>query len=455
MSEQTARTIKTYEASLLRDVTFVIFKRKVVLLSLVVVGLLVLIYGMMTVVPEYEATARLMVKRQPQGYAMPTESRAVLKQAEVVNSELQIIMSSAVAERVVDELGMAEGDDRPLAVYNLERRLKAKAQTESDIIDITYKHGDPEVAAAVVNTALEAYLDVRKNVAFNYEAVQYLDAQAARVKAERDSVAMLIAEFGGEHGQLEIGRLALQHMGLKDGLKNEYNKLSKAVRAFKTQMDMLDAWLESDADLGAIPNSAIYEMASVNHAKLRLVNMEADLAAARSKYPEDHSQVQRAIREIDSMKESIREEVEQAVAIQKMRLVEWQLERDSVREEIGRLESKDEEIMQQYLILRLLEHDLSIRADLYAIIMDRREQFNITAATDPSLMNVGIVSKAAIPAKPTPRPVNMRAVVGVFTILFGVMLIFALEKMDHTLERREDIQLYLDTKLLASIPDRR
>jgi capsular polysaccharide biosynthesis protein len=49
----------------------------------------------------------------------------------------------------------------------------------------------------------------------------------------------------------------------------------------------------------------------------------------------------------------------------------------------------------------------------------------------------------------------MRVVVGAFTIIFGVLLVYALEKADHTLDRREDVHRFLGVKVLASIPERR
>jgi capsular polysaccharide biosynthesis protein len=40
-------------------------------------------------------------------------------------------------------------------------------------------------------------------------------------------------------------------------------------------------------------------------------------------------------------------------------------------------------------------------------------------------------------------------------IVFGVLLVFALEKMDQSLQSREDVHRHLGVKVLASIPDRR
>ena len=446
----------TEDASFLRDVVYVVFKRKLVLIVFTIVGIAVMAYGFATAVPSYEAVARVYIKRLQSSYMMPAEPRGVLKRGEVVNSEINIIQSSAVAAAVVDRLGLAEDEsDRGMAIYNLEHAIRAQDMPEADIIDISYRDNDAEHAAAVVNAALDAYLEIRKGVSLNYDAVRYLDEQASRLKAERDSVAMAIAEFGGGSGNLAQGRRGEQQMGLQDRFMNELATLNSTIASREEQLAMVQEWLDSGADPAHVPSGEIYEMSTVLRAKTKLLEYNLELADAMSRYTPDHPEVQKLKRQIESTGGILRAEVEQALARQQMRLDEWKAEQRAIESMLEDLHADDEDIMEEALTMRLLEHDLSIRSDLYAIIMDRREQFRITAATDPNLLNVGIVSRAAVPARPTPQPVNMRVVVGLFTVVFGVLLVFMLERMDNSLERREDVQQTLGLKVLATIPERR
>ncbi len=450
-----ARLEYASDTTLLRDVLYVLFKRKVVLIVLAIVGIVIVAYGASTVVPTYEASARVLVKRVPLGYQMPAESRAVLRRSEVVNSELQIIMSSAVAEAVVDRLGLATEDERPIAIYRLERMIRARALPESDIIDIAFRSRNPEMAALVVNTALDAYLHIRKGVAVNYDAVSWLDVQSTRLRVARDSVAMQIADFGGERGQLAFGRRGVQHMGLTDGFQGQLLELDTKIQARKQDLKRLEAWLTSGTSGSEAPTSEIYKMGTVMEAKVSLVRLATDLAGARARYAPDHPEIKRFEREISGLDELIRVEVQQAISRQRMELEGWEVEKRAVEATLSDLHTVDAVISEEQFYMRMLEHELSIRSNLYAIVMDRREQFKITAATDPNLLNIGIVSRAQVPARPIEQPINMRVVLGVFTILFGFMLVFGLEKTDHSLERREDVQRFLGLKVLASIPERR
>jgi uncharacterized protein involved in exopolysaccharide biosynthesis len=440
--------------SVVRDLVFIVFKRKLPLVGLVLLGAIILVYGAYTGEPEYEASARVFVKRQPLGYMMPAESQAVLRRVEVVNSEIAIITSSAVAASVVDQLGLGEAEGRALAIQRLQKRIRADSPAESDIIDIRYRHTDPELAAGVVNAALDAYLATRRSVTYNEQAVEFMNHQAEVVKADLDSIAKELAAAGGEDWQLNIGRRSEQQMGMSDKLLSDMISLDTSIVSRELELGDLKTWLESSDDLSHVPTYDIYGMPTVLEAKARLIEVQQSLADARSRFQPDHPERMRLERQVQESSRILRTEVEQAYQRQLAQIEQWKGARKAAFDKYQELQALNPGIAEENIRIRILEHEMSIRADLYAVIMDRREQYRITAATDPGLLNVGIVSRATVPAEPVAQAVNMRFVLGLFTIFFGVMLVMMLERMDHTLERPEDVERFLGVKVLAWIPER-
>jgi len=443
------------EAALVRDVFFVIFKRKYVLLALLLLGLGIIGFGMATKSVTYEARARVMLRRKGTSFEMPLESRVVLKREEEASSELEIIKSSSVAELVVDRLGLAEGKNRAMVVYRLQKRLRAENPSQSNIIDITYKDISPERAERVTNAALDAYLEVRKNVALDYDAVRYLDEQVARVSASSESLANRLATLRGDYNQLHEGLRAEQQQTLTYRFENDVAELTSKVAAKEKKLALVDEWLKSGGDPSAAPSRDIYEMYSVRQAKTELTNLKIRMASARSRYPEDHPEVRTLGRQIVEAQTLLRSEVEYALEMQRMRLEEWKADRDGEQQMLDALHAEDSSVAHQRMAIRLLEDRLSKKLGTLEMLRSHREQYRITAATDPALMNVGVVARATIPAVPAPEPVNMRVVVGIFTVIFGIMLAFLLERLDHSVERREDAERHLGYRVLASIPERR
>ncbi|MCK5596420.1 MAG: hypothetical protein KAJ04_03140, partial [Candidatus Eisenbacteria sp.] len=234
------REIEQADAVLLEEVLYVLFRRKLLIIVLLLVAGGIFTYGVLTDVDSYKAEAVVMIRRLPLGYQMPAESRAVLKRGEVVNSEIEIITSPAVAEEVVDRLGLAEGKNRARAIHNISRQIKAEAEPESNIIKISYSDPDRERAADVTNAALDAYLNVRARVALDYSAVDYLDRQAHRIKAEIDSVGAAITSYGAEDGHLTRGYKSEKHMGLISRFTSEQTDLDVSIYSMEEKIAMTE-----------------------------------------------------------------------------------------------------------------------------------------------------------------------------------------------------------------------
>jgi len=150
----------------------------------------------------------------------------------------------------------------------------------------------------------------------------------------------------------------------------------------------------------------------------------------------------------------VRTEIEQALLRQKMWLAERKVERRATKRVLADLNAENSRLSEENMHIRMLEHELTIRSDLYTVIMNRREQFRITAATDPSLLNVGVVSRASVPVETSKGGINMKSVFAFFTLLFGLAFVFAVERMDQSLVRRSDIERELGLKVLAIVRHR-
>jgi len=195
-------------------------------------------------------------------------------------------------------------------------------------------------------------------------------------------------------------------------------------------------------------------MTTVKQAKTMHLELKSELATASATYAPDHPEVRRLERELAAAEQIVRTEIEQALQRQRMHLEELRAERRGTINTINELKAQNPKLSADNMQIRLLEHELSIRADLYAVIMDRREQYRITAATDPDLMNVGVVSRASVPVVPHKGGINMKSVFAFFTLLFGLAFVFAVERMDQSLVRRSDVERELGLKVLATIRQR-
>src|SRR5688500_16884100 len=93
-----------------RDIAFLFFKRKNQILLAFVVTLVLTTISSYIGPRTYEANATIYMVRNlpPVAATGPTTLNQVLDRREVLNSEVDLITSRAVAEQVADELGLGK-----------------------------------------------------------------------------------------------------------------------------------------------------------------------------------------------------------------------------------------------------------------------------------------------------------------------------------------------------------
>jgi uncharacterized protein involved in exopolysaccharide biosynthesis len=264
-----------------------------------------------------------------------------------------------------------------------------------------------------------------------------------------------MAALGAREGTHELGKQGRLQMDLQARYDDALVRVRKEIDTRERQLAVIEEWLGSGRPVAGLNESAFYQNDGVRKVHTALADLEIKLAETTARYKDDHPEVQRIRRQIASTEVVLADEIHGALNNERLRVEELRAEERAIESMLVDLRAANTRVAEAELQFKLLQHDLTLQVDLYEVVMSRMEQFRITLATDPDLLNVAVISRAAVPVRATPRPVNMRIVVGMFMIVFGILLVFALEKMDQSLQSREDAQRQLGIKVLASIPDRR
>jgi uncharacterized protein involved in exopolysaccharide biosynthesis len=151
--------------SSLRDFLHVVFKRKNQILLFFIVTVCTVAIGTFVVKPTYEAKTQVLVKIGRENLYVPPgggNSPIInLNRDNQINSEIELLKSRTLVEQVVESLGsenIYKNIDYKDAVLTLQKKLSIEGIKKSDVIAVSFKHKDPEMAALVVNTLAKAYM---------------------------------------------------------------------------------------------------------------------------------------------------------------------------------------------------------------------------------------------------------------------------------------------------------
>lgn len=194
----------------------VVFRRK-----MLVSGLFFAIAASVTAVTflmprQYESRMKVLVKNERAGLVVSPDARNGAQQPgnvseTEVNSEIELLTSNDLLARVVRDCRLHENasgvvqassavrephpDAFEKAVRKLQRDLKITPVRKANIIQITYAARTPELAAAVLKSLSDAYLDAHLNVHRTPGTTEFFRNQAAQYEGRLRDAENRLSEF--------------------------------------------------------------------------------------------------------------------------------------------------------------------------------------------------------------------------------------------------------------------
>ena len=206
----------------LQEALAVISLRKwsILAISVLVVGVALLVSSQQT--PVYEASAKVLVT----SFASDPLTESGVPPELNLATEAELVSSEAVAEVVAEDLDI-EGDPASLL-----GNLSVDSPTDTEIIEISYRSGDPAEAQRRAQGFAEGYLEYRRRTATQQlnESAEAIRRELEALNARLDEIERqlaVIAEDDPRRGSLEseaalvqglILDSQLQRLGLSEGV---------------------------------------------------------------------------------------------------------------------------------------------------------------------------------------------------------------------------------------------
>ena len=241
----------------LRDFLTILFKHRTKVWVIFLATVLTVTIGSFLLPPTYEAKSSLMVKMGREYVNRPevgdTRSLMSLNQEEVVNSEVQILTSRELIEKVLTAMKVETvypdlAKDPPsnmtplqAAILAFEKKLTVEGVKKSNVIEVAFQHKDPQVAARAVNLLVDDYKAKHLQV-FSDPQSSFLEKQLADYELKLKQSESQMEAYKQKHRvfSLEEQRSLLlkQRMELDTSLKttrNQVDELQKKLSSLKSQ----------------------------------------------------------------------------------------------------------------------------------------------------------------------------------------------------------------------------
>ena len=492
----------------LRDLLTIVFKRRRLIVSFFVTTVAITTLATFLLPPTYEATAAILVKKASAEVPLVAKdsSQLIISQVteEDLNSEAAILRSRQAIEDVLHELGVDESWRRdglllrarsaiagllgsPRLTYfdemvlQLEKKIDVRLVRKSNILEIGYRHQDPEWAARVVRALTERYITRRSQVYQSPQAVSFFDEETRAAATRLAKAEQALNTFSSEAGVSVLGfpgdpqSLGAEKEASLRRLAEFERQLGEAhvqVQQQTERVAALDAQLASEPErlrsalrLNQDPTTEELEKALV------ALQLKRD-ALARDFTPENRQarDVEEQIRAtqqrlsaaekgVASINRTELNQVHQSLKTQALSaradLTGARARYESLLTQVASQREQLEQLNRKGLTTDGLRRETRAAEDAYMLYQKKHEEARISAAMDQQrIVNVGIAQPAKRPLKPVAPKKALNLILGLLLgAMGGLSLAFAAEYLDHSFTTGHDLEARLGIPLLGAIPD--
>ena len=401
----------------------------------------------------YTATASILIDVKPDPVSSMLYGGATPSQ---INTQIEILHSDRVAQRVVQNLKLADLADMRSAWASaksgltiqewltelVENGLDPKVSAPgSNVINISYRSADAHFAATVANAYVQAYLEtsieLRVDPAKQYSGFftdQQKDARTALETAQNK-----LSAFQKEKGII----------GSDDRFDLEMSRLTALTQELVSiQTARVDA-TTLQAQAGG--SKTVLDNGTVNGLKADLSTAELKLQELSSRYGDRHPQVQEARAAVAELKAKISRatsDVTGAIGVDARvshaREAEIQAAVDAQRTKVLALKETRDQVA-------VLQRDVDNAQRSYDQVYNRASQTNLESQNRQS--NATVISQATTPSAPSSPKTLSVLVLGFFgAIGLGLGAALLLEQFDKRVRTTSDAFEYLGLPVIGIMP---
>ena len=450
--------------------------------------------------PRYAATANVMIDTRKHSV---DNIQAVLSDlpddTSVVDTEVEILKSRSLAERVVNVLKLDQDPEfnyalkkqnpiqaalnAPAAAFeSLAHALTptpsptAQAQAESlhaqkqheavvdhvlkklevrrsgltYVINIQFESTDPAKAAVIANTFADRYLLEQLEAKFDatQQATQWLNERLAELEPQVQAAESVVAAYKASHGLLatESSTLTEQEIsGLNSQLATAQAEQAEQDARVHTAQQAIAGGSTGEDFAGAMNSDVIKNLRAQ---KAQISQQAADL---ETKYGPKHPDVIKIQRQLADIDTQIKQELTRVVS-------NLQTEDQVARQRAGSIQASLERTKgtlagnnQSSVELAELQRKADAASTLYNSLLNRAKETSTDQGTEQS--DARVVSRAKIPIKPSFPNIPLNFIIGVILgLIGGVGATLLMEALDSGLATSEDVERILGVPHLGAIP---
>ena len=470
--------------SVLREYLRVLIKRKLVVLSCVVIIFLLVLIATLRTTPIYEAAGSIAINKLDPGLINFKDSgngNDYYDPADL-DTEVKILRSDLLALQVIKQLNL---DKRPefggsgeitspnslgltsnvldlnsarmsALLGSLRGNLRVTLQPNTRVIDIRFTSPNKELAATIVNTLVNTYIEQNFKTKFEstMQASDWLSKQLVDLQMKVETSQEKLVRYQKEHSILGID----EKQNIITEKLDELNKELTVAESDRMQKESLyrltdrgDADVIASATSGAEAGDASSPSALLEKLRTQKADLKIQVADIGTQFGPSYPKVAQLDNQIKEVDVQIQAETRKlALRVHDQYMAALQRE-GMLRDALEKQKQQANQLNESAIEYSLLKRDVETNRALYEGLLEKLKEAGVTAGLRSN--NIKVVDVARIPMSPSepnvPRNLSFALLLGLTS---GIGLAFLLENLDNSVRTPEQAQMISALPALGMIP---
>jgi len=392
-----------------------------------------------------------------------------------LNTEAEVIRSIPIVKATINQLNLKDNKNLPLTTKQFLQDLTVKETKGADILSIAYKDTNPEVAAQVVNTLIEIYLEynISGHRSQATTARKFIEKQLPNAELVVRQAEAELAVFKEKNKIVSLQEEANKSLELLTALQQQISEAQSRFADTEAQSQEIKKQLKMNSQQAIIMTS-LSQTSGVQDILKEIQQLESQLAARRTVLQDDHPEIVNLVYKLESLNELLQQRIKNVVGknlIQpennlqlgeleqqlSARLVDLESTRLGLASQITTLSNLQAAYKQRLNNLprleqqqRQLERKVQAAQSTYSLLLQKLQESRI--AENQSLGNASIISQAEVPEESISSPMFLYLSTGLLSSLAALGIVYLLEKIDKSIKTTEQAKELLNFTLLGVIP---
>jgi succinoglycan biosynthesis transport protein ExoP len=392
-----------------------------------------------------------------------------------LDTQAMILKSQPILKEVIGSLRLKDKEGKSLSPDAL--LIDVKPVLGTDMLEVSYTADNPELAAAVVNKVMDAY--VKNNIESNREQVtaagDYIQKQLREAAAELENAAEALRRFKTQNKTIKLQQESEEAVKNVSSLDQEINLAQAALAEVSAQQAQISAQLNMASDK-AVTVTSLNQISGVQEVLGELQKVQTEMATQLGVKTEQHPDIIKLKSQESFLKSLLDERVKQSLGSQQKfspeefqigeikqtltaQLVQLKAQSQGLAKKIQALSNLQAEYKKQMNTIPNLEkrqgdleRRLSVAQNNYQNLITRQQEIQV--AERQTVGNAKVIQPAVVEKQPV---VTKRTIVllagGVFVgALLGVAAAFFVDLIDRSVKTVKEAEALFGSTLLGLIP---